>query len=268
MLNFFTSLLGEQSGEGSNELNSDIFFMMFGQSNTHGNTGGQDPSIEMQTVNQNVLNDFGGVFSPLEYGVNNLGDIPATNPQVKFAVEIPLGYYWSQNYTKDLYISKKALGSTGLYARPNNLDWNVSTNELIVDLRQGVNRLKSIAVTKPNPKLVVYSCNGETDAANLKHAEFYQNSIDIYNEIEAIWGSSIDLILITKLNEATQDVYPLNGVLGVRDAQQQLADNLSNCEIVEDMNIYTRLPDGRHYAANVQEDLGLKTFNKIINKFN
>ena len=242
----------------------DMFILLAGQSNAVGNTSGLPPTRpELLGDIDNAMVWKGAFYGPLNYPNTNLGSL--------FGSEMSLAYNYTTNINKTLYIDKTAFGSTAIAQEVGFNDWNVNSNEHIVDLRASLTRLKNKAIELgvSSPKFVLVWIQGAKDA-NLATGNIYEaNFNDILTDINAI--QQLDYVI---MNITNTDAYlNISGdileadVLVLRDAQIAL----SSQGYIENLDLDAfeyNLADPIHYTPNGYQNIGDAVWNMIKLKFN
>lgn len=241
-----------------------LFVLAFGQSNLLGSTNSIDPSrLELHGNIPQAYIYSGSNYEQLNFPNNNNG--------LSFGPELSLCFDYTNYCRRDIYIEKVASSGAGISAEDGRSDFNVSTNELIVNVKSALSRLKakSIELDSKNPKFVVLFIQGERDARINTGAFYYQNFSDIITELDNI--QKLDLIIINVLNQ--QIVNNGNGITfetleSVRQAQINLIKNNSRIRGL-DMNKYPlRSDDHLHFTNVAQQMIGTDAFKTIQLYFN
>jgi hypothetical protein len=253
-MKLFKSLLASQGKHN-------ILLQIHGQSNARASTNGSTPSISGDITGGFIYNS--GSFEQLNYPGNNDVDTSAVNI---FGIELRFTKLFNDLTGRNLYIAKKAVGSTGIGVDGTADDWNVSTNELINDVIASTNVLLTQSLTMENPKHVFYTHWGERDA-NLLNANFYNDFVAILGVVNAIYP--IDLCIVPVLHDDAWVDSPITqaGVQLIQPLQRQLATDISYIENIE-MSQFALGADGIHFTGATQEALADICFAFCQTEFN
>lgn len=249
MISFFSEISSFPSV--SPQLATDLFLQIHGQSNARAN-------INDTTPDSIYTGDINGaeIFNVTQWEALNYPNNNDTNTSGSdfFGIECPLALKYINQYNKNVYIGKKAIGSTGIGEEISNQDWNVNSDEYINLIDDATNAL----LNKKNELGVdgihiFYSHWGERDA-NLNNVNFISDFLAIVNRIEQIYP--LDLIIAPILNSDVYLTSPLTQqeVEDQRARQIQLANENSKIFNI-DMNQFELGPDGIHYTADVHVEI-------------
>lgn len=238
----------------------DLYYLQGGQSNADGRTDGVPPSLSLQgTIDKAFIYDVNDsedkAYKPLNYGVNNKGDL--------FAHELSLCKNYTNYTNRIMFMEKQAIGGTAIAQLIDEPDWNVLSNQYIIRLENSTNRLKNkmISEAAQNPKYVFSWIQGERDAklGIETGALWQQNFTEIIAYIDNL--RVLDVIIVGILSSDISIIdYPDRDIVRA----QQLAYVASEDRAIAiDLNNYTLGVDGLHFNAESQERIGNDIF-KII----
>lgn len=244
---------------------SDLFLQIHGQSNARANINNTTPDAQYTgDINGGFIYN-NGQFEVLNYPDNNDTN---TSGLDFFGIECPFSKFYKDEFNKNTYIGKKAIGSTGIGEEIGNQDWNADSNEYINDVIAQTNNLKAQfdLLGDSNSKHIFYSHWGERDA-NLQNSNFYNDFIAILGVINNIFP--IDLCIVPVLNDNVylNTVITLEGQTLIQNQQRQLATDISYIENIE-MSQFNLGADDIHYTAEVQTQLAQQVYNIYKSKFN
>lgn len=235
----------------------DLFVLQPGQSNNFGQTGSQPPTRPelIGDINNAFIWDVDD-YKTLNFPGNNQGD--------SFACEMSLAYNFTSQTGRQIYIDKIAVPGTAIYQESGNSDWNVASNELIVNLKDAYQRLinKAQSIGSENPKFVMIWIQGERDARVIESQQYYANFTDILNEVNSMM--ELDLVILNVLNSQliNSDGFVQPYLDNVINHQLQVARDNSNV-VNLDMNDFQLGLDLLHYPSESQELIGDKAFDII-----
>lgn len=247
----------------NNQIKDNLLLQIHGQSNGRANTNGSAPSAGLTGDIAGGFIHTGSIFEQLNYPGNN--DTNTSSSSI-FGIELKFTKLYYDLTGRDLFIAKKAIGSTGIGVDSERDDWNVSTGELITHITTATNVLKAKALELESPKHIFYSHWGERDA-NLLNADFYDDFVDILNHINAIYP--IDLCIVPVIHDDAWVDSPITaaGVTLIQGLQRDLAANIPYVQNIE-MSQFSLGGDGIHYTGAVQEAMADIIFTICQSRFN
>lgn len=172
---------------------------------------------------------------------------------------VPLANRFERLSDGNMYAEVEGYGGRSMYPHPDEPDFAVSSNELIVNVKAALTRLKAQAGSNPNAKFVFLWNQGEDDAGRSISTEDYLTEFEaMIDELELI--QSFDLILINLLqNKST-------GSANIRAAHVQYVSENAKA-IGNDLQRYSFGPDEIHYIYPALEDYNYLAMGQIINYF-
>lgn len=244
MIKFFQSIISTKNTQAFDL----VVLVIAGQSNSRGNTLGDDPSSQYLGLANGgqIYNYVTNQFENIDF--NNNGSVDGLN----FGIDISFAH----TVNKDYLIGKRASGGTDLETQ-----WQPNTS-LNNDLQENINNLKQRVIDDGynNPYWVFYWNQGEADAINARTSAQYESDWStFFNDLET--NKSFNQIFITKLNQ-NGTYTSISNINEIRNAVDNIS-SLDNRFTVIDMNDYTIGSDGVHYQGVVQEQLGVRVFNEL-----
>lgn len=241
----------------------DLYLLIGGQSNAVGTTSGADPTrSELLDPITNCIIDKNGTFETLDYPLNNQGN--------EFGPELSFGYNYTINTGAIMHMAKRAYSGSAVGIDISRDDFNVASLQDIVDLKDGLTKLKDKAILDgaANPKFVMVWIQGERDARLAFGADYQLNFNDILDELNII--ETLDYVVLNLLNEGIVNAsiyYEEVNITAVRNAQIALGAEHTYIDTI-DMNNYTLGADDLHFTAEAQQLLGDALFNLVKAKYN
>lgn len=240
----------------------DLFILLFGQSNAVGTTSGDPSRLELigDIPQSYIYSD--AVYQQLNYPDNNNG--------AAFGCELSLCFDYTNYCRRDVYIEKHARNGSSLAQEVGRQDWNVLSNELIVDAEDAMTRLKAKAaeLNCKNPKFVSVWIQGERDARIGTGDEYQANFNAVLDALNAI--QPLDLTVMNILNPQIVNSsvdFTEENVQSVRQAQIDLI-NEHDYVIALDMLNYELGADDLHFTGDAQQQIGTDVFKMIQRYFN
>lgn len=229
----------------SNRLNTIDFWIIAGQSNAKGNTGGVQPNPPYISPNPNayMVGDSGGnlivpTFEPLVYNTT-----PSLNNSLggEHGSELRLAYRYGN---QQVYFVKVTLGGTNL-----EVDW-ASGSTLRNTLISNINYAKTFAQNNNIiPVWKIYWNQWENDAVTAGYADLYQTNYENFiNDVLNTTGIELSAHYIFQCN--TESVFYYNNVV---DGNKIITAKINNASTFNAKLVYGEgLPfhdDDKHYTS-------------------
>ena len=224
-----------------------LFFTINGQSNAVGWETGAPSEAYLLGVIPRVFIWTGASFDPLEYGVNNEGELG-------HGIELKLGYLASKITTGNIYIVKHARGSSALSPWTPSNDWSPSGDlfgQFVTKFNNATNFLTTNSISYE------YVSNfwnqGEQDA---NEVSLYHKYGDALNNLEIRMRSELNNVpdsmrfIVCRITSKTSFPY-----------LQEVRDFLMNKEYIQADDL-TLIGGVVHYDSEGQNVLADRFFNK------
>ena len=224
-------------------------YHLWGQSNASGHELMANLQAEYIGSNANIQIWNGSAYENIDSTTNN-NQFPALAQNTKFGSEFSFGKKLSDNLGVPIYLQKYAVGSTFLWNRAAEDDWNAANVGEYYDIVQGI---ITSAGDVSNSKAIIW-IQGEADAVFSAATDlYYTNLVAFINGMRAFTGIADLKFICVLLNDniSATETYSMR----VRSAMCKARETLSNVVTIN-TNECDFDTDDRHYNASGYDEIG------------